>query len=236
MAAASDSTVGPRRPGFVRGVPFFTESDMSVVADKPKRKFLRINSGRDLVRLLKETGTRGRVIDHLEALFPRDRYGNLTGKDVPADDLVDRVREIMEREAAGETVCLKTWDGRKEEGLDGLPDVAGLPISQLMFDKIVSIRKKGFWEPVAEAQPAEFPVEFAAEEYDPEEEDGDGEGDGKAALPVKRKAGRPPGAKNKPAEAKAPVPAPKAEAKPQPPQPAMKFKPMPVAEPEDAEG
>lgn len=94
----------------------------------------KINSGRKLIKLMKEAGTGESKLDILEQIFPKNKHGEVIG-DVKADDVIEHLKEYME-EHEGE-----------------IPD--------LTMEKLVAFRTTGKWVPaVPQFKNVDAPVEF----------------------------------------------------------------------------
>ncbi len=146
---------------------------MEVMEKAEKKKLRRIASANEAIMLLKDTGTGSVALDFLKHQGPKDKHGRLTGRDFPAKTLVEALEERIEEqdkyaESGGDE---GEWFGGI--GFAGHP-VGALPISRLTLDKLKKLVRTGSYTDPVKFE-AKLPIEFASEEYDPDEDEEEAE-------------------------------------------------------------
>lgn len=104
----------------------------------------RINSGRKVINLMRELGTGQSKLEALDAAFPQDKKGRVTG-DVKADVVLEKLEELCEE----------------------FPTL----FTRMTLDKAKSIRDTGEWTPPEQGLlPLDLPVEDFPDDPEPEPE------------------------------------------------------------------
>jgi len=109
-----------------------------------------------LLRRMMACGTGRQSLERFFDMLPRDRYGELTGEDIPIDEALDAMKQVIE------------WDEAHVND-----DVQGIVVPRLdryTYEKAKMIAKKGYWYPPTVAR-IKLTKALADEVFDPSQED-----------------------------------------------------------------
>lgn len=111
-----------------------------------------------LLKRLIASGTGRQCLEPFFALLPRDRYGQLTGDDVPVQKCLDAMEEMIEKHEA-----------HLGDPIEG----SGVPLlDRYTYEKACQIAKVGYWQPPSVPK-LKLDRPLADEPFNPDEESAD---------------------------------------------------------------